>query len=64
MHNTLTQKFTAYTHMPFRQNLLVRTMSHDDYVDVKYMLMVDMEEGLVPKHICQGMLEEMSTIMN
>jgi hypothetical protein len=64
MQNTLTQKFTAYTHIPFRDDLLIRTMNHDNYVDVKYMLMVDMEEGLVPKHICQGMLEQMSAIMN
>ena len=56
--------FTVYKQYPFVQAIGMKTMDSDDYMMLAHMVKMDLDLELVPEHVCQGMLEEMSTIMN
>ena len=64
MHNTLTQKFTAYEQYPFVQTIGMKTMDSEDYMMLVHMVKMDLDLELVPEHVGKGMLEELSAIMN
>jgi hypothetical protein len=64
MQNTLTQNFTAYNEQIFINIMDAKTMGPEDYIGLVHMVKEDLALGLVPKQVGNGLLEELSTIMN
>ena len=64
MQNTLTQNFTAYNEQIFISIMDAKTMPPEDYIGLVHMVKEDLALGLVPKQVGNGLLEELSTIMN
>jgi len=64
MQNTLTQNFTAYNEQTFISIMDIKTMDPENYIGLVHMVKEDLALGLVPKQVGNGLLEELSTIMN
>jgi len=64
MQNTLTQNFTAYNEQTFISIMDIKTMDPENYIGLVHMVKEDLALGLVPKQVGNGLLEELSIIMN